>query len=50
MKNKLMLIEDKLLLKKRGIIESTINVLKNIFNIEHTRTRIKLSNILCLCF
>jgi len=39
MKNKLMPIFDKLLLKKRGTIESVINILKNTFNIEHTRHR-----------
>ncbi len=32
-------IEDKLLLKKRGIIESAGNLLKNFFNLEHTRHR-----------
>ena len=41
MKNKLMDIWDKILLKKRGTIESVINVLKNTFNIEHTRHRSK---------
>lgn len=39
MKNKLMLIEDKLLLRKRGVIESVGNILKNTFNIEHSRHR-----------
>ena len=39
MPNILMLMEDKLLLKKRGIIESVGNLLKNFFNLEHTRHR-----------
>ena len=39
MPNILMPIEDKLLLRKRGIIESTGNLLKNFFNLEHTRHR-----------
>ena len=39
MKNKLMEMFDKLLLKKRGTIESVINILKNTFNIEHSRHR-----------
>lgn len=39
MKNQLMPLEDKLLLKKRGIVESVINLLKKFFNLEHTRHR-----------
>lgn len=39
MKNKLMLLIDKLLLRKRGIIESVNDQLKNISQIEHTRHR-----------
>jgi len=39
MKNKLMPLEDKMLLKKRGVVESVINLLKTFFNIEHTRHR-----------
>jgi hypothetical protein len=39
MKNKLMEMFDKFLLKKRGTIESVINLLKNTFNIEHSRHR-----------
>jgi len=39
MQNILMPIEDKLLLRKRGIIESTGNLLKNLFNLEHSRHR-----------
>ena len=39
MKNKLMLINEKFLLKKRSVIESVFNVLKSQFNLEHTRHR-----------
>jgi hypothetical protein len=39
MQNKLMSIEDKLLLKRRGIVESVGNLFKNFFNLEHTRHR-----------
>jgi len=39
MKNKLMLLTDKLLLYKRGIIESVNDQLKNISQIEHSRHR-----------
>jgi hypothetical protein len=39
MKNKLMLLTDKILLRKRGIIESINDQLKNISQIEHTRHR-----------
>jgi hypothetical protein len=39
MKNKLMDIYDKLLLRKRGVVESVGNILKNIYNLEHTRHR-----------
>lgn len=39
MKNKLMLMEQKLLLKKRGIIESVNDILKTVCDIEHTRHR-----------
>lgn len=39
MKNSLMLIEDKLLLRKRFIIETIHDQLKNISQIEHTRHR-----------
>ena len=50
MKAKLMLLHDKLLLRKRGIIETVNDQLKNISQIEHTRHRSKynfLVNILC---
>ena len=39
MKNKLMPLVDKLLLRKRGIIESVNDQLKNISQIEHSRHR-----------
>lgn len=39
MKNKLMLMEDKLLLRKRAIIETINDQLKNICQIEHSRHR-----------
>jgi len=39
MKNKLMELYEKLLLRKRNIIESTNNILKNTLRIEHTRHR-----------
>ena len=41
MRNKLMLLEDKLILRRRGIIESVNNLLKNCIQIEHTRHRSK---------
>jgi hypothetical protein len=39
MKNKLVLLQEKMLLKKRGMIESVIDILKSVCNIEHTRHR-----------
>ncbi len=39
MKNKLMPLFDKLILRKRSMIESINNQLKNVFQIEHTRHR-----------
>jgi hypothetical protein len=39
MKNKLMDTADKLLLRKRGTIESCIGILKEVFSIEHSRHR-----------
>lgn len=39
MKNKLMPLFDKLLLRKRGTIESSIGILKESMSIEHTRHR-----------
>jgi hypothetical protein len=39
MKNKLMKIEDKILLMKRGLVETVIDLLKAICDIDHTRHR-----------
>jgi hypothetical protein len=39
MKNRLMLLSDKVLLRKRAILESITDQLKNISQIEHTRHR-----------
>jgi Transposase DDE domain len=39
MKNRLMRLEDKLWLRKRGLIETVNDQLKNIAQIEHTRQR-----------
>ena len=39
MKNKLMLLFDKLLLRKRAVVETVIDQLKNISQIEHSRHR-----------
>lgn len=39
MKNKFLNLSDKLLLRKRAIIETVLDQLKNISNIEHTRHR-----------
>ena len=39
MRNKLMLLFDKLLLRKRAVVETVIDQLKNISQIEHTRHR-----------
>jgi hypothetical protein len=39
MKNSLMHIHDKILLRKRAIVESVYDELKNICQIEHTRHR-----------
>jgi hypothetical protein len=50
MKNRLMPLSDKLLLRKRAIIESITDQLKNISQIEHTRHRSPLNfcvNVLC---
>ena len=50
MKNRLMPLGDKLLLRKRAIIESITDQLKNISQIEHTRHRSPLNfcvNLLC---
>lgn len=50
MKNRLMALHDKLLLRKRALIESITDQLKNISQIEHTRHRSPLNfcvNLLC---
>lgn len=39
MKNKLIHMEQKLLLQKRGVIESVNDILKSVCDIEHTRHR-----------
>ena len=39
MKNYLMTMKDKILLRKRSIIESVFNILKNHMTLEHTRHR-----------
>jgi hypothetical protein len=39
MKNYLMTIKDKIFLRKRSVIESVFNILKNNMNLEHTRHR-----------
>lgn len=50
MKNRLLPLADRLLLRKRAIIESIIDQLKNISQIEHSRHRSPVNclvNILC---
>lgn len=50
MKNKLMRLNDKLLARKRSIIETVIDQLKNISQIEHTRHRSPMNflvNVIC---
>ena len=55
MKSKLITEEDNNNLKKRGIIESCFNVLKNILSMQHTRHRsgqnyaINLISSMCAC-
>jgi Transposase DDE domain len=44
-KNKLVLLQEKMLLKKRGMIESVIDILKSVCNIEHSRHRSPLNMI-----
>jgi len=39
MKNKLMILSHKMLLKKRGMIESVNDILKTVCDLEHTRHR-----------
>jgi hypothetical protein len=50
MKNRLMSLSDKLLLRRRAIIESIIDQLKNISPIEHSRHRSPVNgfvNVIC---
>ncbi|MBF2089867.1 MAG: IS982 family transposase [Synechococcales cyanobacterium K44_A2020_017] len=50
MKNRLMVLSDKLLLRRRAIIESIIDQLKNISQIEHSRHRSPVNdfvNVIC---
>jgi Transposase DDE domain len=49
MKNKLLSLEDKLLLRKRGLIESVIGIFKNSLSIEHTRHRSSSNFLAHLC-
>lgn len=46
MKNKLINIQDKLILRKRGVIESVLDILTSVQDIEHTRHRSP-ANALC---
>ncbi len=39
MKNKLLLLEDKLKLRKRAFVESVNDILTSVFDLEHTRHR-----------
>jgi len=39
MKNRLMLLEDRLMLHKQSISETIIDQLKNIYQVEHSRLR-----------
>jgi len=49
MKNKLMSLADKIMLKKRGVIESVGAILKEDLNIEHSRYRSPLSFLVNVC-
>ena len=49
MKNILMEMEDKILLKKRGTIESVIGILKKYFSVDSTRHRSPASFLSNLC-
>jgi hypothetical protein len=48
MKNKLMPLFDKLVLRKRSMIESINNQLKNVFQVEHTRHRSVLNGFISI--
>ena len=53
MKNHLLELEDKKLSRKRVLIESVFNVLKNHMNLEHTRHRSPVNflvHIISLCY
>ena len=39
MKNKLMIMKEKIILGKRLVVESVFNILKNYFNLEHSKHR-----------
>jgi hypothetical protein len=39
MKNKLLSLKDKLMLRKRAVIESVNDILTSVFDLEHTRHR-----------
>lgn len=47
-KNHLLEFEDKLLLRKRSIVESVCNVLKNHMNLEHFRHRSSINSLVCI--
>jgi len=49
MKNILMEMEDKILLKKRGTVESVIGILKKYFSVDSTRHRSPVSFLNNLC-
>jgi len=49
MNNKLMNLVDKILLRKRGTVESVIAILKKFFCIEHTRHRNPINFLVNLC-
>lgn len=50
MKNKLVMLEDKFLLRKRTVIESVNNILKENLQIEHTRHRSPINFLVNLVF
>lgn len=49
MKNKLMEISDKIMLRKRSLIETIFDYLKNKFNLNHTRHRSPINFMIHLC-
>lgn len=50
MKNRLMPLADRLLLRKRAIIESVFDQLKNISQIEHSRHRLPVNCLVNIVF